>query len=95
MVNSNDTYLLACAMWHQAGFWYRRHRFEEARSEALGVLEVFEKLGTAVGVEGVREFLQMINQDASESDDNGELFETVPLVVFIDSLCLDGAAKSE
>ena len=94
-LNSNDTHLLVHAMWLQAGFWYRRHRFEEARSEPLGALEVFEKLGAAVGVEGVREFLREIDQDAFETDDDSELLETMLLVVLIDSLCSDRVTESE
>ena len=41
----NDTYLLAHAMDQQARVWIGQRRFEEAKSEALRVLDVFEKLG--------------------------------------------------
>ena len=99
--NNNDTYLLAFAMQLQARIWYEQHRFEEATSEALGALDVFEKLGATDDVEGAREFLLAIDYDSlanvtpRELDSDGELFTTVLSVVFIDSLCLDQAAEPE
>ena len=41
----------------QAGIWYRQHGLEDARSEALCALEIFEKLGAAQGVGFCRETL--------------------------------------
>jgi tetratricopeptide (TPR) repeat protein len=59
--NDNNPYLLARAMWRQAEFWHRQHRFEEAKSEALRALDAFEKLGAADDVERVRELLRQID----------------------------------
>ena len=93
--DGNDTYVLACAMQLQAELWHRQHRFGEAKSEGLGAVEIFEKLGATDAAWRVRELLQQIDIDVCESDDDGELLTTIPLVVFIDSLYLDGAAEFE
>ena len=93
-VNGHDTYLLARAMWEQAVFWHRQHRFEEAKFEALHAVDAFERLGAADDVKGVREFLQQIDRDAYGSDDDGELFTAVLSVVFINSSYSDRAVRS-
>jgi len=93
--NGNDTYALARAMRLQAGFWHRRHRFKDAKPEALGAVEAFERLGAADDLRRARELLQQIDLDACESDDDGELLTTVPLFVFTDSSFSERAAKSE
>ena len=82
--NGNDTYHLARAMWLQAWFWHEQHKFGEAKSEALGAIDVFEKLGAADDAENVRGLLHQIDLDTCESDDGGELLTTVLLVVCID-----------
>ena len=46
-----NAYNLGRAMEMQAGIWYRQHRLEDATSEVLGAIEVFEKLGAASDVE--------------------------------------------
>jgi len=93
--NDNDTYVLARAMWLQAEFWRKQHRFGEAKSEALSAVDVFEKLGAADGARGVRWLLQQIDLDTCESGDDSELLKTVPLVVFVDFSYSDTAAESE
>ena len=57
----NDPYLLAYAMDRQAGVWFGQGRFEEARSEALRALDVFEKLGATHDAKSVRQRLQRID----------------------------------
>ena len=84
--SGNDTYTLARAMRLQAWFWHRQHKFEEAKSGALGAVEMFEKLGAADDVEYTRRLLQRID---------GELLTIVPLFVFIDSSFSGRPAKSE
>ena len=44
---AGNAYFLGCAMDAQARIWYRQHRLEDATSEALRAIEVFEKLGAA------------------------------------------------
>ena len=60
----NDTYLLARASWQQAKFLYHQHRFEEAKSEALSALGVFEKLGATNNAEDARMILGLIERNA-------------------------------
>jgi len=94
--NDNDTYALARAIQLQAGFWHRQRRFEEAKSEALDAVEMFEKLGATNDMERTRRLLQWIDVDvdACELNDDGEP-TTAPLFVFIDSSFSDRTTKSE
>jgi len=48
----------------QAEVWHGQDKFEEARSEALGAVDLFQKLGAANRVEGTRELLLRIDGDA-------------------------------
>jgi tetratricopeptide (TPR) repeat protein len=56
----DNTYNLGRGMEFQARIWYRQSRLEDARSEALGALEIYEKLGAAQDVGKCRELLQEI-----------------------------------
>ena len=58
----NSPRYLACVMQLQAGVWYKQHRFEEARSEALRAADCFEKLGAAMDLELCRRLLQAIQK---------------------------------
>jgi len=80
----DDPYLLARALWLQAKCWYDQHRPEEAKSEALRALDVFEKLGAASDAEFARELLQEIDAQVVDSDDECKPLETVLFVVCID-----------
>jgi len=44
----NNPYLFARAVQLQALVWYRRHRLEEARSEALSTVNMFKELGASL-----------------------------------------------
>ena len=44
---TDDPYNLGCATGLHASIWYRQGRLEEAKSEALRAIEIFEKLGTS------------------------------------------------
>ena len=74
----NDTYLLGRAMQLQAQFWCEEGRFEEAKSEALGAVDVYEKIGFMEGLEICRMLLQTIEAGmgkpvtSSEQGFNGE-----------------------
>jgi len=91
----NYPYLVARAVQLKALVLYRQHRPEEARSEASSTLHMFRKLGAAKDAEYTRMLLGWIDEEVDglvtpgESDDDGELLETVSLVMFIDSSCLD------
>ena len=64
-VNGALPYELARAMGLQAQLWYQQLRFEDAKSEALRSLEIYEKLG-AEGDAKVSEFLLREIQQAME-----------------------------
>ena len=84
----NDAYLLARASGRQARLWDKQQRFEEARSEALCALDVFEKFGAAGQVEETRQLLEQIDRRVQESEQSsldGELSETVLLVASVNS----------
>jgi tetratricopeptide (TPR) repeat protein len=66
----NDTYKLGRAMQMQANVWYRQHRYEEARSEALQALEILEKLGAAGDAEDCRGLVQVVKR-AIETQSTG------------------------
>ena len=95
----NDPYILARASRLRARFWYEQHMFEEARSEALRALNVFEKLGASDDVEETRELLgdidhELVEMDLDlvppdESDDDGEFLEATLFIVSINSPCSD------
>ena len=50
----------------QARIWYQQHRLEDAKSEALRALEIYENLGATTNAEGCRAMLQRI-ESAKES----------------------------
>jgi hypothetical protein len=58
----NDTYSLACAMWLQANVLGRQDRLQDAKSEALGALAVFKKLGAATDAENCKGLLQELDE---------------------------------
>ena len=80
-----DTYLLAHAMWMQAGFWYGQRRLEEANSEVLCGVDALKKFGTVNDVEDVRELPWQIDRETFGCPRcrwigrHGELLETVLL----------------
>ena len=63
-VNNHHTYILAHAMWLQAVSWRRQHRFEEAKSEALRAVEIFQRFGASNDAKGVGKLLSLIDRDA-------------------------------
>jgi tetratricopeptide (TPR) repeat protein len=60
---ANSAYNLGYAMEMQAWVWYKQHRLEEARSEALRAADVYEKLGAAKDVEDCRTLLRDIQRN--------------------------------
>ena len=86
----NDTYLMGRATHLQAWFWYKQHRFREARLEALCAVDAYEKVGATDGLEVCRGLLRDIEKEMEGSitsgglDFNGELQDTVPSPTHID-----------
>jgi len=50
------TYDLSLAMMTQCVIWFRQRRLEDARDEALGALDIIEKLGAAASVRWTAEY---------------------------------------
>ena len=69
---ADDPYSLGRAMEMQARIWYSQCGPEDARSEVLGALEIYERLGAGVDVGRCRELLREI-EEAMEGQDSGEL----------------------
>ena len=59
----NNPYYLGCAMELQAGFWLQEHKLEEAKFEALGAIDVFERIGAAKHVERCRAILRDVEKE--------------------------------
>ena len=59
---ANNEYHLGGVMEMQAVIWYRQHRLEQAKSEALRAADIFEKLGSVRDVERCREHLQVMEE---------------------------------
>ena len=65
----NDVYNLACASRLQAVFWDKQQGSPEAKFEAFGALEVFEKLGAAGDAEETRRLLERVDRNARRNED--------------------------
>ena len=58
----NSTYNLGIAMALQSELWYEQGRLEEARSEVLRAIDIFEKLGAAEALGLCRDFFRRIER---------------------------------
>ena len=87
----NTPYNLGRAMQQQARFWYRQRRLEEAKSEALRVADVYERIGATTDLESCENLLRDIEGEmenpvtSDKLDSNGELLELVPLHTSVNS----------
>jgi tetratricopeptide (TPR) repeat protein len=59
----NEAHKLGRAIEMQADIWHLQQRLEEAKSEALHALEIYEKLGAAMDAGYCRDLLQKIEQE--------------------------------
>jgi tetratricopeptide (TPR) repeat protein len=81
---ANDIYELGRAMELQIRVWYKQCKLEEARSEALRTISVFEEVGAVRDSERCRKHLRRIEEKmktlviSGELDFDGELLKTVP-----------------
>jgi len=57
----NSSYDQALSMYLQAGIWFQQSRFDQAKSETLRAVEVFEKLGAVQDLGGCRQLLRTID----------------------------------
>ena len=61
----NDTHSIGRAMELEARFWYDQRRFEDAKSEALHAIIVYEKIGAAKRIESCRGIIRKVEQATS------------------------------
>jgi tetratricopeptide (TPR) repeat protein len=71
--SANDAYALGCVMELKARIWYEQGKLEEAKSETLGAVRVFEKLGAATRLEHCRNLLLDIEEKARNPATSGKL----------------------
>ena len=58
----DNPYKLGRAMRQQANFWYKQGRLAEAKSEALGAVKAYEKIGATKDIEDCRTLLRKIEE---------------------------------
>jgi len=68
----NSARNLGYATEEQALIWYKQHRLEEARSEALRAADVYEKLGATMYLARCRELLQDIQKKLDTAAASGQ-----------------------
>ena len=59
----NNIYYLGRVTELQAEIWYKQHRLEVARAEALRAADNYNKLGATIDMERCRELLRMIEEE--------------------------------
>ena len=74
---ADNAYYLGRGMELQAWIWYRQQRLDDARPEALGALEIYQRLGAAEDGERCRGLLEWIEEEmetghSGESNSSGE-----------------------
>jgi len=97
----NNAHLLAHTSQLQAWVWHKQYLFEEARSEALRALDLFEKLGATRDAEETRKLLEEIGGKgpvtfmsgaeislcSQSATRHGKFLETTLLDVYINPSC--------
>jgi tetratricopeptide (TPR) repeat protein len=85
-----DAYLIGRATWLQAWFWFQQHKLEEAKSQALLAVDVYERVGAAADLESCNQLVRLIDAQVSElmthreSGEDGEFVEVAILAPLID-----------
>ena len=59
----NSPYHLGYAMEEQVVIWHRQHRLEEAKSEALRAVDIYDKLGASRDMEDCGKLLRDIEKE--------------------------------
>jgi len=69
----DDTYSMAVAMEEQARLWYKQHKVEEARAEALRAADVYDKIGAAGDAEVCREIIRHIERELNTTSGQSDV----------------------
>jgi two-component system NtrC family sensor kinase len=69
---ASDAYALGRATELKARIWFKQGKLEEAKSEALDAVRVFEKLGAATRLEHCRNLLRDIEEKARKPATSGK-----------------------
>ena len=86
---TGNEYHLGRMMETQARIWYRQGKLEDATSEASGALEIYGKVGASKDAGECKILLRKIERATT-----GELLETMPLPVPINSLLARGISST-
>jgi tetratricopeptide (TPR) repeat protein len=78
--NTNAPYYRGRAMELEARVWFKQGRLEEAKSEALGAVDVYGKLGAAEELEKSRATLQLIEAEMERLTASGTLNSEIELL---------------
>jgi len=68
----NDAYHLGYVTEQQAWNWYKQRRLEEARSEVLRAVDLYEKLGAAKDLESCRKLLRHVEEELNTPVTSGQ-----------------------
>ena len=84
----DEAYKLGRTMGIQASIWYQQLRLEDAKSEALHALEIYERSGASYDARDCRVLLQKIEHAIKEQSTGlqGELLETIIRPMFLTSI---------
>jgi tetratricopeptide (TPR) repeat protein len=87
---TDESYKLGRAMELQSGIWYRQLRLEEAKSEILRALGIYEKLGAAEDAGECRKFLQKVERAMKNRSAGfqGKLLKSILSLTSVDSYFL-------
>ena len=91
----NNTHNHGLTMETQALVWFEQRRFEGARSEALGALEIFEKLGAERDIKLCRGTLQNIDEAETQIQSFGELLYRLSVILCSASVNLPLAENAQ
>ena len=100
LYTSNRTYYLGRAMEVQAELWHKQHRLKQARSEASGAIDVFEKLGAVQNLEACKKLLRAIEWELNRPVVLDRVtmvssFRMILFVTLIEAACSELVNESE
>ena len=92
---ADNEYRLGSVVQMQAAIWYKQHRLEEAKSEALRAAEVFDRLGAARDAERCRKLLWDIEKELDTPVVTGQSDFDCELLRIILPACTDSPFQAQ